>query len=142
MVTLVANWSLTKREHATDQPTSHFWVYMWRVYSKLYEEATSDKDRADIEKEYGSVLISRNSGDASDADVYRQCLDAAHNRRIFFTKQLAYLGLGPSVMQENDVLCVLFGGATPMILRPEGDYYRFVGECYVYDLMNGEAIKF
>lgn len=76
-----------------------------------------------------------------DADLYRLHLDAAYHRRIFFTKKMSYIGLGPSIMQQNDVLCVLFGGATPMILRPEGEQFRFVGECYVYDLMSGEAIK-
>lgn len=140
MVTLTANWSLTERELVADQPVSHFWAYIWRVYRRLYEEAKSDEDRADIGKEYSSLVIMPNASGTGDADLYRLHLDAAHNRRIFFTKDKSYIGLGPSIMRENDTLCIVFGGATPMILRPEGDCYRFVGECYVYDLMNGEAI--
>jgi heterokaryon incompatibility protein (HET) len=137
MVTLAANWNLSMRERIADQPMCHFWAYMWRVYRRLYQERISDEIWSDIENEYKGFL---DLPDVGDADLFRLHLDAAHNRRIFFTKDLSYFGLGPCIMQENDILCVLFGGATPMILRPEGGQHRFIGECYVYDLMNGEAI--
>jgi hypothetical protein len=123
MVTLVANWSLTERELVAERPVSHFWAYIWRVYCKLYEETKSGEDRANIEKEYTNLLIMPNADETGHADLYGLHLDAAHNRRIFFTKDILYIGLGPSIMQESDTLCILFGGATPMILRPEGDYY-------------------
>lgn len=138
MVTLAANWNLSVLERVADQPLHHFWAYMWQVYRGLYEKARLEEDRKDIENEYKGLLFLPNTG---DADLYRLYLDGAHNRRIFFTKDLSYLGLGPCIMQENDIVCVLFGGATPIILRPEGSQYKFVGECYVYDLMNGEAIR-
>jgi hypothetical protein len=45
-------------------------------------------------------------------------------------------------MKENDVLCVLYGGNVPFIIRPttDGEAYTLVGECYVHDLMHGEAV--
>ena len=38
------------------------------------------------------------------------------------------------------MLCVLFGQRLPFVLRLVGDEYEIVGECFVYDLIHGEAI--
>jgi hypothetical protein len=63
------------------------------------------------------------------------------NRRFFVTKK-GYMGIGPAYMEEGDIVCVLFGGPTPYVLRPlsSDSEYQFLGECYVDDLMNGEAL--
>lgn len=62
-------------------------------------------------------------------------------RRVFGSKE-GYLGLGPPCMAPNDRVCVLFGSRVPSIIRPSGSQgeYKFVGECYVYKLMEGEAL--
>jgi hypothetical protein len=44
-------------------------------------------------------------------------------------------------MQPGDLVCILFGGITPFILRAKDDYYALVGDAYVYGLMEGEAIR-
>jgi Heterokaryon incompatibility protein (HET) len=50
-------------------------------------------------------------------------------------------GIGPVAMQPGDAVCVLFGFDLPVVLRcVEGEYFRFVGECYVYDLMDGRVV--
>ncbi|CZR69694.1 uncharacterized protein PAC_19594 [Phialocephala subalpina] len=141
MVTFTANWRLSGTELMEHQPQRHFWNYLWRIYDRLLEEARSEQHYQEVEQCFHHVLKPQSIDDPGDADLYRHYLDAAYNRRMFFTKDKFYLGLGPSIMQEGDLLCVLFGGATPLILRPEGEHYRFVGECYVHDLMSGEAIK-
>jgi hypothetical protein len=51
-----------------------------------------------------------------------------------------HLGLAPIETQENDIVCVLLGGDMPFILRPNGDHYTFVGETYVYGIMDGEVL--
>ena len=38
-----------------------------------------------------------------------------------------------------DVLVIACGGGVPLILRPCGDKYTFVGECYLHGFMDGEA---
>ena len=53
------------------------------------------------------------------------------------------IGTGLPGMMAGDVLCVLFGGDVPYILRPteiEGQYL-LIGECYVEELMGGEAME-
>ncbi|KAF4439784.1 Heterokaryon incompatibility 6 OR allele [Fusarium acutatum] len=59
--------------------------------------------------------------------------------RLFKTASKDF-GVGPVDMKIGDKVCVLFGGEVPFILRPKGDGYFVVGECYVYDLMHGEVL--
>jgi hypothetical protein len=42
----------------------------------------------------------------------------------------------------GDVIFVLFGGSILYLLRPRGNEYVFISECYVHGLMNGEAMAF
>ncbi|KAK5126120.1 hypothetical protein LTR85_011475 [Meristemomyces frigidus] len=62
-------------------------------------------------------------------------------RRLYRTAK-GYFGAGPTHIQEGDVVCVLFGGETPFLLRRrEGvDGYLLVGETYVHGIMDGEAL--
>ncbi|OCK99030.1 HET-domain-containing protein, partial [Cenococcum geophilum 1.58] len=65
---------------------------------------------------------------------------ALKRRRLFYSKN-GYFGLGPSVMQPGDIVCVLFGAQVPFILRRKDSRYQLVGESYVHGIMYGEAIK-
>jgi len=67
-------------------------------------------------------------------------VQACVNRRFFVTKN-GLMGVGPDGMKEGDIIGILFGGRVPYVLRPVGDGFRFVGECYVSGLMNGEAVQ-
>jgi Heterokaryon incompatibility protein (HET) len=68
-------------------------------------------------------------------------------RSIFSTTKGA-IGLGPPLAASGDVIVLLPGCFSPMVLRPlqawhEGlpiTRYRVVGECYLQDLMVGKAI--
>lgn len=66
---------------------------------------------------------------------------SASNRSFGRTKQGRYV-LGPKVKKCGEVVCVLFGGKMPFVLRQwNGDQFLLVGECYVHGLMQGEAIE-
>jgi hypothetical protein len=83
-------------------------------------------------------------------------LPFCETRRLFLTLN-GFLGLGPDSLLEGDRLCILAGGDLPLLLRPveesrgntEVDHnrkenagrFRLVGECYVEDLMKGEAVE-
>lgn len=60
-------------------------------------------------------------------------------RRAFCTGKGA-LGIGPPVAEHGDVIAVFPGGRVPLVLRPTADKYTLVGECYVSELMDGEAM--
>ncbi|MCJ1288353.1 hypothetical protein MMC26_007708 [Xylographa opegraphella] len=68
--------------------------------------------------------------------------NAGEFRRFFIKKQNS-MGIGPQAMRSGDIVCVLFGGRTPFVLRPypNSDRYAFIGECYIHGWMHGEAIE-
>lgn len=137
MVTLSADWNLSHQKRVRDLEISDFWAYVGCAYQKCV--AT---DQAGLPLAYDGPWVKPSLESRANRNVYPLCLDAAHRRKLFFTEHL-YVGIGPNMMEENDLLCILYGAATPMVLRPIGDgyQYRFIGECYVYDLMSGEAMQ-
>ncbi|KAK4185824.1 hypothetical protein QBC35DRAFT_296799 [Podospora australis] len=72
----------------------------------------------------------------------RRIYTACAHRRFFMTKR-GFIGLAPSNAGKGDVVAVLQGGKTPFLLRPRQVHmgtYELVGECFVYGLMNQEAL--
>ncbi|KAK3625613.1 hypothetical protein LTR56_020333 [Elasticomyces elasticus] len=63
----------------------------------------------------------------------------AVDRCVFATANGA-LGLGPAMTAAGDLVTVLDGGALLYVLRPEKSSYRFVGVCYVPDIMHGTTV--
>ena len=65
--------------------------------------------------------------------------------RKLFTTRRDYLGLAPQETMKGDLICILYGCSVPVILRkrenPFDTHYKFIGECYVHDMMDGEALK-
>jgi hypothetical protein len=41
----------------------------------------------------------------------------------------------------RDQVCVLMGSKIPHVIRRHGDIYRFVGECHMYGIMDGEVLQ-
>lgn len=52
-----------------------------------------------------------------------------------------FIGIAPQQSQKSDVICLFFGCSVPVVLQPQenGDF-KFVGECYVHGVMDGEAV--
>ena len=44
-------------------------------------------------------------------------------------------------MQPGDVIAILYGGYTPFVLRPRGECFLLVGECYVNDVIGRGALE-
>lgn len=61
--------------------------------------------------------------------------------RRMVTTEKGYIGMALELSRRGDLVCVLFGCRMPVVLRPEGDYFRFMGECYIHGLMFGEGIE-
>jgi hypothetical protein len=64
-----------------------------------------------------------------------------NNGLVLFLGEDGNMGMGPPDMRPGDVVAVFFGHPVPVVLRPREDKYLFIGECFVYRLMDGEAIK-
>ncbi|KAK0616356.1 heterokaryon incompatibility protein-domain-containing protein [Immersiella caudata] len=60
------------------------------------------------------------------------------SKRLLVTKG-GYIGLGPREMQVGDRVFLVRGSRTPLVLRPRGDQWELVGDCFVRGIMQGEA---
>jgi hypothetical protein len=115
-----------------------------RPYDKSFEDECLVKEAMHIEKALGSDAIAPSLCEMAKKietkDEWSRAANGASTNRIFARTKKGYYVLGPKVMKEGDVVCVLFGGKMPFVLRPWGPYFLLVGECYVHGLMKGEAI--
>ena len=74
-------------------------------------------------------------------EQWSRCAGGATENRVFARTRKGYYVLGPKTTEPGDIVCVLYGGKLPFILRPWGEsHYLLVGECYVHGLMHGEAM--
>ena len=63
-----------------------------------------------------------------------------NNNRRFCSTTDGRIGLVPRSSAAGDLICVLYGGRVPYVLRPCEIGYSLIGECYIHGLMNGEAM--
>lgn len=64
------------------------------------------------------------------------------SRRRFCTTAKGRLACIPKSSRKGDVICILFGGEVPYVLRPISDgYYSVIGECYVDNIMHSESLS-
>ena len=62
------------------------------------------------------------------------------SRRFFITNQ-GHFGIGPEILTEGDVCCIISGAPVPFIIRPfTSSTYQLVGECFIHKIMSGEAL--
>jgi hypothetical protein len=62
--------------------------------------------------------------------------------RPYISTGRGLLGLGCPGVQVGDVVCIFYGTTVPYVLRPRPDgTMTFVGDAYIYGVMNGEAIS-
>ncbi|KAK3386695.1 heterokaryon incompatibility protein-domain-containing protein [Podospora didyma] len=106
---------------------SRAWFFVASLWTA---RSASDEDRA-FYRTYGVIPDKRTS--SLDQVLYM------HARRVCFTSSAGHVGLGPVGMQPGDVVVVLKGSTSPMILRPGAkvaDSYKYIGEAYCYGFMH------
>jgi hypothetical protein len=63
-------------------------------------------------------------------------------KKALFRTEKGYFGLAPDMipdaLQSGDVIGLVAGQSMPVVLRREGDGFRFVSHCYVHGMMYGE----
>jgi hypothetical protein len=68
----------------------------------------------------------------------RDCAERMQGKTLFAASQS--LGTGLHHTQKGDLVCILLGCSYPVILRRQGEMFKFVGEAYVEGLMLGAAM--
>jgi hypothetical protein len=61
-------------------------------------------------------------------------------RRLITTNE-GYMGLAPAATRAGDFVAIVPGCDVPLVLRPEGKYFRVLGESYLHGMMSGEIVK-
>lgn len=84
----------------------------------------------------------QNKQDTEDSFISSSLIKMALNSRGFFLSKQGYMGLARYDVTEGDRICILHGGQVPFILRQEGRYHLFKGECYIHGLMDGEGMRY
>jgi hypothetical protein len=77
------------------------------------------------------------------------CFDRTCQKRRFMLTKNGYMGWAPDNIygkakdqtMEGDLIAILFGCSTPIVIRPYGEHFKVVGEAYVQGIMDGEAME-
>jgi hypothetical protein len=73
-------------------------------------------------------------------DLFHFRLPSHWRSRRFITTTKGFAGLAPVSCRSGDVICVILGCRTPIILRPVDEHFEIVGEAYVHGVMKGESM--
>jgi hypothetical protein len=74
-------------------------------------------------------------------DVFRYAAWANCREECFFITDQGHIGCGPPALKTGDVVCILFGGYVPYILRTKRSSHFLVGEAFVDGMMEGEVFS-
>ncbi|KAF4331736.1 heterokaryon incompatibility 6 OR allele [Fusarium beomiforme] len=122
------------------------YYYKWEHWLKAHNDFMLG------ESSLGSFFTDFIPADANEStyvDVYCNVREMVMERRFMLTKR-GYLGWAPDNSldegEENhtrigDLVVILFGCSTPLIIRPRGEAFVVVGEGYLEGFMNGEALS-
>jgi Heterokaryon incompatibility protein (HET) len=80
--------------------------------------------------------------DLESVSIYRQCATRYLRGRAFVITSRGFLGLAAADVKVNDRTCFLTGAGTPVVLRCDGENYRWVGAAYVYSWMDGGLFEY
>jgi hypothetical protein len=80
------------------------------------------------------------AGSSSVVGQYLKRVQCVTWNRRFGTTEKGTVGIFPSNARVGDQICILFGCSVPVVLRPQGQVFQLVGECFVYGIMDGEAL--
>ena len=52
-----------------------------------------------------------------------------------------YVGQIPKAGRRGDLIIIISGARIPLLVRPNGDGYSLVGQCYLHGFMKGEVLS-
>lgn len=76
---------------------------------------------------------------ATLAEPFDKAEGRVRDSRRFFVSENGRFGWVPLRTKVGDLVCVFRGMRIPVIMRPQGDRWEFIGACYVHGWMDGEV---
>lgn len=77
----------------------------------------------------------------SEAEKLVLQIGLATSGRLFFLTADGMMGLAPIGCRVEDRICTIYGMSVPFVVREESGGFCLMGECYVQDAMDGEAMQ-
>lgn len=132
-------WYSRGREHPyiPDSNLEHSLALLWDLCSQNGIESLVP---AKLSTNHLNSALAATKDEEMSVLFFQEQASMVCRHRRFFIAENGYYGLGPHNMQPQDKIAVLFGARVPFILRPFGNRWKLVGECYVNGIMHGEAI--
>jgi Heterokaryon incompatibility protein (HET) len=124
----------------------HLHVDRSRYATVFMEEFVTDNAKFQI---FGKCFKDYFNFQANDSDktTQRAAIEAAKrvrwclaSRKLVITAR-GYLALAPIGTRRGDIVSILFGCSTPMIVRAGLVHYELIGESYVHGIMDGNAVE-
>ena len=73
--------------------------------------------------------------------IFWQYARSSEDKATMFTTKSGFFGVAPDGVKSGDVVVLVRGSKFPVVLRSEGERYRFCGFAFVYGIMNGELLE-
>ena len=127
--------------HAID--FQHFCVSLYEqtLISLIKQGRIADIERLLIEWEAEYQRLKSLVGTHAKSPTFWTDLQAYCLGKKLFSTLSGHIGIGGVTLEPGDLVCVFLGGRTPFIIRPVDQKYKFVGECYLHGIMQGEALE-
>ena len=124
-------WRTLVADRSPDRSSPKIWYQRACLYTLAQIPSTANLDTSRLINLGGpSIMI----------EFLERVQSVVWNRKFFTTANGRFFGLGPDGLQSGDIVAVLYGCSVPVVLRAVEQQYQLVGECFVYGLMDGQAI--
>lgn len=133
--TMIGDRSSSDSSPAREEFRDHFAAYISRVLAKLLFSTSEEAWMRILAIPQSETLLTK-----GDQELFFQiALDKITDNRFFVTTG-DRIGLATKNIQIGDEIALIDGGSPIYIVRACEGHYRFVGDGYVHDLMNGEGL--
>jgi hypothetical protein len=102
------------------------------AFTRYIYDYTRDAETAEQRKEKNKL--------AAEASLFLDCLPLCVGRRLAVL-ETGVPCLVPGDTQTGDALFIFSGAPLPMVLRPQGHFFRIVGCCYIHGMMEGQPFE-
>lgn len=109
----------------------------------IYKHALTNIDSANPYHGSSMSTMSASVQKTIAAEFASGMISACYDRN-FFSKATGLFGLGPKTMNSGDLVAIVYGSPFPVAVRSHPGFesqHEFLGVCYVYGIMQGEAVK-
>lgn len=121
------------------------YYFRWNRWREAHDDMQLGETRLG---DYFSDIIPDGVEEKDYAEVYGAFDRTSKERRLLLTSK-GYLGWAPDNLygddseqtQLADLVCIVFGCSTPLVIRPQNGLFQVMGEAYIQGFMDGEAMR-